>query len=224
MLAYAASRRTTAQRRPSPQAMLAIAVTHVAVIAAVMSAKMDLPEKLKPRPTEVDLIRLPPPPAPPEPKPRAEPRPAPSAIDTPPVIQPIPQPRVPVDTQPFPLTPGPRIGSPVPGPLPEPAIAPQPRPAAPVRTGPRFATPDHALRPPYPPSRIDSGEEASLRLRLTIDERGRVTSVEPVGEADRAFLAAARRHLIAKWRYRPATEDGRAVASSTVITLRFELE
>lgn len=226
MLAYAASRRTTAQRRPSPQAMLAIAVAHVAVIAAVMSARMDLPEKLKPRPTEVDLIRLPPPPPPPEPQPRAEPRPAPSAIDIPPVIQPIPQPRLPVDVQPVPvpLTPGPVIGSAVPRPLPEPGIAPQPRPAPPVRTGPRFATPDHALRPPYPPSKIDSGEEASLRLRLTIDERGRVTSVEPVGAADRAFLAAARRHLIAKWRYRPATEDGRAVASSTIITLRFELE
>ena len=36
-----------------------------------------------------------------------------------------------------------------------------------------------------------------LRLRLTIDARGRVVAVEPVGRADRAFLAAARRHLLA---------------------------
>ena len=50
-----------------------------------------------------------------------------------------------------------------------------------------------------------------LKLRLSIDHRGRVVAVEPVGRADRAFLAAARRHLIAKWRYKPATEDGRAV-------------
>ncbi|HVL78018.1 MAG TPA: energy transducer TonB, partial [Sphingomicrobium sp.] len=61
------------------------------------------------------------------------------------------------------------------------------------------------------------------RLRLAIDERGRVTSVEPVGSADPAFLEAARRHILARWRYRPATEDGRAVASSTVVSLRFEL-
>ncbi len=63
-----------------------------------------------------------------------------------------------------------------------------------------------------------------LQLRLTIDERGRVTAVDPVGAADPAFLAAARKHIRAHWRYRAATEDGRAVASSTVITLRFQLD
>ena len=41
---------------------------------------------------------------------------------------------------------------------------------------------------------------------------------------DPSFLAAARKHLLAHWRYAPATEDGRAIASSTVITLRFELQ
>jgi protein TonB len=50
-----------------------------------------------------------------------------------------------------------------------------------------------------------------------------VTGVEAVGPADPVFLAAARRHLLAHWRYRPATEDGRAVATSTLVTLRFEL-
>lgn len=225
MLAYAANRRSPAQGRSSPQVMLGIAVAHVAVIAAVMSARMDLPDKFRPQPTEVELIRLPPPPSPPEPQPRAEPRPAPSVIDTPPVRTPIELPSLPVNPRPapIPLGPGP-IGnavSPQPGP---PRATPLQPPAPPVRTGPRFATPDHALRPPYPPSKIDSGEEASLRLRLAIDAGGRVTSVEPVGPADRAFLAAARRHLIARWRYKPATEDGRTVASSTVITLRFELE
>lgn len=63
-----------------------------------------------------------------------------------------------------------------------------------------------------------------LKLRLTIDERGRVIAVDPVGSADRSFFQAARKHLMASWRYKPATEDGRPVASSTVITLRFELE
>jgi protein TonB len=80
------------------------------------------------------------------------------------------------------------------------------------------------LRPPYPDDKRRLEEEAVLRLRLAIDERGRVVAVEPVGSADRSFLEAARRHLIAHWRYKPATDDGRAVRSSTVITLRFELE
>jgi protein TonB len=92
------------------------------------------------------------------------------------------------------------------------------------RTGPRFITPDWALRPPYPDDKRRLEEEATLKLKLAIDERGRVVAVEPVGKADRSFFEAARKHLIAKWRYKPATEDGRPVPSSTVITLRFELE
>ena len=66
-------------------------------------------------------------------------------------------------------------------------------------------------------------KEAVLRLRLSIDERGRVVAVEPVGKAEPAFLAAARRHILA-WRYAPATEGGRAIASTTVVTLEFKLD
>ena len=96
-------------------------------------------------------------------------------------------------------------------------------PAEPVRTGPRFATPPSELKPPYPPQKELAGEEATLRLRLTIDAQGRVTAVDPVGSADPVFLAAARRHILAHWRYQPATEDGHPVPSSTVVTLQFEL-
>jgi protein TonB len=94
----------------------------------------------------------------------------------------------------------------------------------PIHHDPRLLTPSSELKPPYPESKILSEEEAVLTLRLSIDERGRVIGVDPVGRADIAFLLAARRHLIAHWRYQPATDDGHAVASSTVITLRFELD
>ena len=114
--------------------------------------------------------------------------------------------------------PGPVIGT-----SPDPLPIPKSMPAV-VRTGPRFITPDWALRPPYPDDKRRLEEEATLKLKLAIDERGRVVAVEPVGKADRSFFEAARKHLIAKWRYKPATEGGRPVPSSTVITLRFELE
>jgi protein TonB len=93
-----------------------------------------------------------------------------------------------------------------------------------VRVAAIFATPDSALRPPYPASKIRLEEEATLKLRLSIDARGRVTAVEPVGAADPEFLAAARRHIIRAWRYKPATADGIAVPTSTVISLAFRLE
>jgi protein TonB len=88
----------------------------------------------------------------------------------------------------------------------------------------RFATPDSALRPPYPLDKRRAEEEATLHLKLSIDARGRVVSVEPIGAADPSFLEAARRHILRAWRYKPATEDGVAVPSSTVINLSFRLE
>jgi protein TonB len=66
-------------------------------------------------------------------------------------------------------------------------------------------------------------EEATLRLRLTIDTGGRVTAVEPVGAADPSFLEAARRHILRAWRYKPAMEDGVAVPSTITINLSFRL-
>ena len=94
----------------------------------------------------------------------------------------------------------------------------------PVKLGPRLATSENLLKPPEPLDKIRSEEEATLRLRLTIDARGRVTAVDPVGAADPSFLAAARRHILRSWRYKPATEDGMAVPTSTVISLSFRLE
>ena len=99
--------------------------------------------------------------------------------------------------------------------------------ARPIRSRPSMISPtwpDSALRPPYPQSKLRNEEEATLRLRLSIDPHGRVVAVEPVGAADPEFLAAARRHIIRAWRYKPATEDGIAVSSTTVISLSFRLE
>ena len=113
---------------------------------------------------------------------------------------------------------------PDPGPLIGNGMDPAPLPTPIVRTGPRFATPDALIRPPYPEEKRRLEQEATLKLRLAIDERGRVVAVEPVGRADPAFLAAARRHILKAWRYRPAMEGETAIASSTVITLQFELD
>lgn len=225
MLAYAAGRQRIAARGSSPSTMLLIIGGHVAAIAIAMSVKMAIDQRDEARPTEVVWVepeRLPPPPPP-----EAEPQPAPPAPRSTPYRPPVavPLPPLPGDdfqTSPVPQPPvGPIIGNDPPVP---PTPLPLPPAADPVRVGPRLATPASALRPPYPASKLDSGEEAALRLRLSIDERGRVTAVDAVGAADPAFLASARRHLIAKWRYQPATVDGRPVATSTVITLRFQLE
>jgi periplasmic protein TonB len=215
MLAYASHRRRVAERRPAPHAMMAIIVAHIAVVAAVMSARMDLPRRILRPPIVVTPIPLP---TPPPEQPQVQPQPAETVLSRVPTIVPLrlPQPGPQAIVEPVPQ---PGLGDGVVRPIADPLPIP-----APVRVGPRFATPPSELRPPYPVSKIQSQEEAVLKLRLSIDAQGRVVAVDPVGRADPAFLAAARRHLIAHWRYKPATEDGRAIASATVISLRFELE
>jgi len=180
MLAYAASRPRVGARQSSPNAMLFVICGHIALIAAVMSAKMVLPDRHREPPITT---------APPQPwssGPTVEPGPA---------VQPNPLP-------------------PMPLPLPQPGIT----------RGPQLITPPSELKPPYPQSKLLAEEEATLTLRLTIDEQGGVVAVDPVGRADGVFLSAARRYLIGHWRYKPAMKDGRAIASSITIILRFQLD
>lgn len=219
MLAYAAGRPLVGKRQSSPHAMLVVIAMHVGVIAAVMSAKMDLPQRIRDHIIKVDLIRVPPPPPP---NTLAHPQKrqlSPMPISDPAAKVPLPH------YEPVSVDPGPTVDpSPLAGAIASVTAEILNRPTSvPVRHGPTLLTPSSELRPPYPPSKILSEEEAVLRLRLTISEAGRVTAVEPLGTADREFLEAARRYLIAHWRYEPATEDGHAIGSSTVITLRFQL-
>jgi protein TonB len=207
-----------ADRSRHPRALVLIVGGHAALIAAVMMAKMDVVPPFIPTITKVDLIdeaKPPPPDNPPPPQPQQHE----STIDHPAIVVPIPQPSNDANPIPIPLpVPNPGPTSIDPGPV---KVVP---PAEPMGVGPRFVTPEYDVKPPYPQSKLRSQEEAVLQLRLTIDARGRVAAVEPVGNADPVFLAAARKHILAHWRYRAATEDGRAVATSTVVTLRFELD
>lgn len=218
MLAYAANRPVFGKRRSSPNAMLLVISAHVALVAAVMSIKMDLPQRIEP-PMIVEFFPEPKLPQPTKPPTRSQ-QPAVNGIDNPqrnapilPIGGPI------VDPGPSALDPGPIAGAgtnvtPI---IPNPVITPMHRDA-------QLLTPPAQLKPPYPPSKLLSEEEAVLTLRIAIDERGRVVSVDPVGPADGAFLEAARRYMIAHWRYQPAMNDGRPIASSLTVTLRFELD
>ena len=218
MLAYAANRPVAGQRQSSPHALLVIATVHIAVIAALMSAKMDFPIKLLDPPIKV--FPVPPKPVP-NPLPLPKPAPGPTVIDRTQTELPLP----PVNETPV-LDDGPAIdqvgpiaggGAVVLPVIPKPEITP-------VRRDARLLTPASELTPAYPASKLLTEEEATLTLRLTINDQGRVVAVEPVGRADPTFLAAARRHLMARWRYQPATSDGQAVSSSLTITLKFMLD
>ncbi|WP_114227527.1 MULTISPECIES: energy transducer TonB [Sphingomonas] len=225
MLAYAAHRRV--HRQLSPATLIAIVGVHAVALTLVALAKMDvvrIPNVITTTyrvPPEID----PPPEQTVKPKPQPVTHPTESNIDRfKPIIPPPPSGGQTLDPGPIVVDPGPTIGLGTDtgaGPVlpPKPPTIVMPKPTAPV-----LATPADQLRPPYPEEKRRLEQEATLRLRLAIDPRGRVTAVDPDGPADPAFLASARSHLIRYWRYLPATEDGQPVATSIVVTLRFRLD
>ena len=202
-------------KRLRPATLGLIILGYAGLLALVMTADPGKIFKEKSDPPDIIFVPVP---KPPPPEPRANPQPSPSQITiVDPIVLPSPSPGPIIAELPQPHpNPGPVIGT---------GTLPQPIPFDPpiVRTGPRFATVGDAIRPPYPISKRESGDEASLRLKLSIDERGRVVAVDPVGRADPTFLEAARRHILRMWRYQPAMEGAKAMPSTTNITLRFEL-
>ena len=221
MLAYAANRPTAGNRQSSPNALLFIISAHVAVAAVVMSMKLDLPKVIRDGGTDIIFIPRPvdPPPIP-QPRPRdhhASPLPTP----TPSPIPPKPTEWAP---DPGPTTAGPTVPGGSSGAAGMGAGTIEPIKLPPIRHDARLLTSPRHLKPPYPASKLAAEEEATLSLRLTIDRNGRVVMVEPLGRADPTFVAAARRHLLAHWRYAPATVDDQPVASTLSIVLRFQLD
>lgn len=218
MLAYLSNRPAVAERGSNPNLMLAVIAVHVAGVAALMSAKMDFPVKILHPPIEVDLIE------PAKPQPPA-PREQTKSAEQPRTTVFTPDPFVPIDDD------SPVAVEPSPLPLPLP-VDPVPQPGAgsgseakPIPATPAVLMTGAAeLKPPYPEARLASGEEATLKLRLTIAPSGRVIAVEAVGRSDKVFLAAARNHILAHWRYRPARQGGHDVTSTVVISLRFQLD
>jgi protein TonB len=219
MLAYAANRPVAGKRESSPNALLAVISVHVALFAAVMSSKVDVSRIIR---NDPPLIHIPVRPAPPPPGTTAHPRQQPQThvtqVDRRTVIhkttdRAADEPAT--DDHPIEIASGGGTGTPY--------IPPQPT-TAPIRHEAQLLTSAADLKPPYPASKLAAEREATLQLALTIDGNGRVIAVEPVGYADQEFLASARRHIMSHWRYRPATEDGRAISSTLTVTLRFQLD
>ncbi len=217
MLAYAANTRPLG-RAESPKALALIVAGHALLLGALFMTRVDIVPR-DDNPIDVILVRNPPKPPPPKPvdEPDTPTRPVTSTLDKPIVV--VPRPTPDFAEEPRIAEFHPNIGDAIDLPY-VPQFVPK---ADPVRVAARFATPDNLLRPAYPTSKLRAEEEASLRLRLSIDPRGRVVAVDPVGSADPEFLAAARRHILKAWRYKPATEDGTALVSIVGSTLNFRL-
>jgi len=200
---------------------------HGAAVAAVLLIKGPAFERAPDRPTnvyQVPPVAVPPVEPPPRQKVETPQQPQLSRLDVPPRVIPTPVPSVPVTSERVVNPPvGPVIGTnPNPPPVIGSSTAALIRPPAkplPVRDlvrieaqfDPRFAS---ALQPPYPLLEEREEREGAVSVRVTIGADGRVTAVERLDATNDAFWRATQRQALSRWRFKPATVDGKPVKST----------
>ncbi|HEV2747135.1 MAG TPA: energy transducer TonB [Allosphingosinicella sp.] len=208
-----------AHKPRSPGSLAVVLALHAAAITALAMSKMEVPTMKIFTPLKLKPVRLPPDPPPvPDPiPPKAHNK---SVIEhVTPIVATHPLRPVTI-REPKPLGPividvGPPGGAVVP-----PRADPPPPP--PVRIDAQI-DPRSELQPPYPASEERAGREGSVAVRVLIGADGRVKGIERVRAASEAFWRTTERHALRHWRFRPATVDGRPVASSKVMTVHFQL-
>lgn len=89
-----------------------------------------------------------------------------------------------------------------------------------ARVDPNYAD---ALQPPYPPNEERFQRGGQVRVRITIGTNGRVTAVEQLSATSDAFWRATERQARSRWRFRPATVDGRPIESTMTMTVTFRI-
>jgi protein TonB len=219
------------QKQASPLGFGTVVLLHGAAIAAVVMIKGPGYERAPITDTTVVSIEKEAPPPPPDPEPLPD-----RDIRTPPPRSVITAPPPLVPTQPAGPTvfaentatqPGPVIGA---NPEPSPSrelvtVPPRDPPRNPVRVDalfdPRFAG---SQQPPYPSSEERAEREGEVRIRVTIGADGRVTATQRLAATSDAFWRATESQARNRWRFRPATVDGRPVQASKVITIHFRLD
>ncbi|WP_133499692.1 energy transducer TonB [Cognatilysobacter terrigena] len=79
--------------------------------------------------------------------------------------------------------------------------------------------------PTYPPSSLRAQEQGTVLLEVLVDVDGRPIQVTiSRSSGSRALDAAARRQVLANWRFRPAMRNGVAVQAIGIVPVDFRLE
>lgn len=210
-----------AQKRNSPAGFGLVVLLHAALIAAVVLIRSPAFQRIRDPITQVRLIPIAPDPRPvPRPLPQHDPHPLQPQHDAVDHIDRL------VRTDQGTTTAAGQGGTAVTGDAGAgtTVVLPPPPPPAPVRHAaefdPRYAS---ALQPPYPGSEQRAGREGHVQVRVTIGPDGRVTAVARLSATSEAFWEVTRQQALSRWRFRPATVDGRPVEDSKVLNLTFRL-
>lgn len=108
--------------------------------------------------------------------------------------------------------------------------APQPTtPVAPVNPSPVSTNASGIMNthtiPPYPEMERRMGREGTVTLRIQIDTTGNVTDAQVENSSgDQALDQAAVDWVKAHWKYKPAIQNGTAVAATSEAAVKFSLK
>lgn len=95
---------------------------------------------------------------------------------------------------------------------------------APLESVDQQATYARLSPPKYPKSALQAGAEGKVLLELALDAKGGVQSVEVSESSGHAELDAAAVAAVETWRFNPAQDDGRAVATRIAVPVQFALD
>lgn len=102
------------------------------------------------------------------------------------------------------------------GPVPDIARAPTPGGSI-TRPEPLERTP-----PEYPSAALRRGESGTVLVRAEVDASGRPTEVSVARSSRSRALDRAAVQAVRRWRFRPAQQDGRAVAGAVDVPIEFK--
>ncbi|NCN85827.1 MAG: TonB family protein [Sphingomonadales bacterium] len=79
------------------------------------------------------------------------------------------------------------------------------------------------FQPAYPPGQLRLEREAEVSVRVLVGTDGRVKQIELIDSPHQDFWLATRKQALSKWRFTPATKDGKPFESWMTLKVRFEI-
>lgn len=79
------------------------------------------------------------------------------------------------------------------------------------------------FQPAYPPGQLRLEREGEVSVRVLIGSDGRVKQIELIDSPHVDFWTATRKQALKKWRFTPATRDGKPFESWMTLKVRFEI-
>lgn len=84
--------------------------------------------------------------------------------------------------------------------------------------------PIQRVQPTYPPAAYRAREEGTVLLRVQVDATGNPTEVSVARRSGSRDLDRAAQQAVRKWKFRPATKGGKAVASVAQVPVDFRMD